>query len=182
MPLDIRPMASPEMVQGYEYTADLADARHSKAIELGAGSEARVWLRVSEYCRDMATSRATDDDQFKFQRDQMRHRCEIPMSQEEMDMKGLFTVAGAATRRLPGWKQEVFEEIIELALGYLSPMQRVVFELVTGGMLTVAEVAEAVRSDPREIRQHLGRARRKMKTDVAPRVGRLLVLLQRKVG
>lgn len=181
MPLDIRPLASPEMVQGYEYTAELADIRHVRCHAWGDDKEASAWLRVAKYCRAMAISRAMDDDQFKFQRDRDRHRREIPMAPEDMDMQGLFTVAGSEAHQLPEWKREVYFEILELALGYLSPMQRVVFELVAGGMLTVTEVAEALQADKREISLHLGRARRKMRTDVAPRVKRLLVLLKRKV-
>ncbi|HYF94433.1 MAG TPA: sigma factor-like helix-turn-helix DNA-binding protein [Symbiobacteriaceae bacterium] len=169
MMLDQRPLASTEIAEGYAETAILAERRRQKVAGFGDVMAAAAWASVARYCTDMAKSKAMDDDQFKFQRDRDRHRREVPMTAEMMDVVGIRAVAGAEGSLRP-WQ----EALIELAMGYLSPMQRVCFELVVGGLLTVKEVAEALDMDERQVRQHLARAKATMKRSVQPRIAPLI--------
>lgn len=171
MAREYRPHAPPEVVSGYAYTAQLAEARAARVAAWGDKAEAETWRQVAAYCREMAVRRALDDDQFPGQAGRLRHRRERPLPEEVMDV--------LAVRRLDvateGGQLPIFlEAILELALGYLSPMQRVCFELVVGGRLTAREVAEAVGGTPAEIRSHLARARKTLTEKVVPRVAHLL--------
>lgn len=175
--LDTRPRASAEVVEGYTETAQLAERRRDW-VWAWDPVEAAVWGRVAAYCSDMAAACALDDDQYKFQRDKERHRREIPMTADDMD-RGLFTIGGAEDSRLPQWKRDIMEDVLGLALCHLAPMQRVCFELVVGGMLSAGEVGEALGCDPREVRNHVARARKRIKTEITPRVQRIAVHLLR---
>lgn len=169
MALDQRPLASLEMSEAYAITAVKADRRREQVAVRGAVAEAAIWASVARYCDDMARCRATDDDQFKFQRDRERHRREVPMTADMMDVVGIRAVAGAQGS-LPPWA----EALIELAMGYLSPLQRVCFELVVGGLLTAREVAEALSMEENQVRQHVARAKRTIARDVQSRIAPLI--------
>lgn len=168
---DYRPLAPPEIVAGYLRTAELADQRAERVIAWGDLAEAEAWRQVAAYCREMAARRALDDDQFPDQARRLRHRRERPLPEEVMDSLALRRVdtMGEAPPLHP-----YLEAILELALGYLSPMQRVCFELVVGGRLTAREVAEAIGGTPAEVRSHVARARRTLAEKVAPRLAHLL--------
>lgn len=167
MRLAHRPHAPAEVVEGYQFTASLAEGRREAALASGEGVEAVAWLRIAQYCRQMAASAALDDDQFKFQRDQLRHRREVPMSAELMDVMGI-SLVGDPTRSkpVPRWKLAA----LELALGYLSPMQRLCLELVVGGRLGAREVGAALEMEPSQVRKHVSRARHKIRLEVFPRI------------
>lgn len=167
---DRRPPASPELIKGYQAAADLARRRTERVMVIGDVVEARAWMKIAQYCVDMVLFKAVDDDQLAAQRAKQRNAKVIPMSNEQMDAaQGLFVIGDSEGRELSPER----ETILELALGYLSPTQRVVYQLIVGGILAAEDVAVALDMDPREIRQHLARAKSKMRTTVRPKLKRL---------
>lgn len=160
-----RPTAPDELSKGYLLAGELARDRARVLKEIGQVKEADPWERLAVYCEQMGHTKAVDDDQYEFQRQAMKHRKEQPMTAEEMDALGIFVV-GSENRGVPEWQWAA----IELALGYLSPLQRVCFEMIVAGRLTQKDVAEALSMSDREVRQHLHRARRTFERDVRPRL------------
>lgn len=168
---DYRPTAPPEVVSGYAYTAELAERRAERVAAWGDEEEAGAWRQVAAYCRVMAACRALDDDQFPDLAKLMRHRRERPLPEEMMDALAVRRVDTAGD---DGQLVPYLDAIVELALGYLSPMQRVVFRLIEGERMSTREVAQAVGISPADVRTHLTRARRTLAEKVAPRLGHLL--------
>jgi DNA-binding CsgD family transcriptional regulator len=130
-------------------------------VEVGDYQGAVAWAKVAKYCTEMAISKAVDDDQFKFQRDRMRQRDsagEDILPFDETVEARLVSDAFHGKRQLSSWALLA----IELVLQQLSPLQRVCFELVDGGLVDVKDVAAALSIKPAQVRQHLLRARREV--------------------
>jgi DNA-binding CsgD family transcriptional regulator len=157
-----RQLASEQLTRSYAFAADLAERRREQVIASGDIQEASAWGKLAKYCTEMAETRATDDDQFRFQRDRLRQRDargdDVLSLEGECDQVPVGNL-GSSNRQLSNWAQAV----IEIALMQLSPLQRVCFELVEGGLINVADVAAALNITPAQVRQHLARANAKMR-------------------
>ncbi len=160
------PTASPDLINGYKKAANLALRRSQRALLQGDGEEAKAWSKISSYCLQMVHLKAVDDDQYPRQRARLRNAAVTPMPNEAIDDMGLLVHVDARGGELSAEQ----ETILELAMGYLSDTQRVIYEMVVGSLLEPVEVAEALDMDPGQVRWHLARAKRKIETAVRPRL------------
>jgi DNA-binding CsgD family transcriptional regulator len=159
--LSHNPPASVDLSAGYARAADLAERRRQFVLEAGDVTEAAVWAKLSQYCHEMAATKAVDDDQYQFQRDRQRQRDsngEPVLGFEDAVAQRLLDSMARASRQLSSWAQA----LIEVSLMQLSPMQRVCLELVVGGLVEVDDVAAALNITPSQVRQHVSRARIKL--------------------
>lgn len=157
-----RPTAPKELSEAYAIAAGMATKRAAECVVSGRAKEAPLWTNLATYCAGMAESGALDDDQFQFQRNRQRHRKEVPMTEDDMDAAGLFIVG--VTRQLPEWQWAAYE----LAMGYLSPLQRVCFEMKVAGGLTYGDIAEALNMTKNEVQTHVKRAQQTFEQKVRP--------------
>lgn len=163
-----RPTAPQELSEGYIRAGVLARERALALRSIGQERDADPWERLAVYCEQMGHTRAIDDDQYEFQRQAMKHRREQPMTAAEMDAYGLFVV-GTENRGIPEWQWAA----MELALGYLPVMQRVCFEMVVAGRLTVKEVSEALNMSEAHVRNSVQRARKTFEKEVRPKLAHI---------
>lgn len=165
----LAPKASDEMVAGYRMAQELAERRiETCTVRL----ERTEWLQVADYCRRMADTRALDDDQFQSLRLGMRHRKEVPMSKEDMEateLDGGLYAMWTQNEGIPEWKWAA----MELALGYLSPLQRVCFEMYNGGRLSHMDIANALHMAKSEVQRHIRFAKRKFEAEVRPKLAHI---------
>jgi RNA polymerase sigma factor (sigma-70 family) len=165
--MQYRPRASPELVKGYEIASGMADARGDVAEASGRVREASLWRELAEYCRRMAKTASTDDDQSQYVLG-MRHRNERVMSKEQLriaEEEGeILPLWDSEAKPLPEWK----ELAMELALGYLPPLQRVCYEMHHMSQLTYREIGEALNVTRNEAHTHVQRARKTIERKVRP--------------
>lgn len=163
--LPFRPTAPEELSKGYRSAGELARQRERLMREGKDERAAKMWGKLAVYCEQMSHTKAVDDDQHQFQRDQMRYYREVPMTVEEMDVVGVYLIDGNAKN--PGideWKWAA----LELALGYLTEQQRACFVMIEGGVMTRLDVAELLGMDEESVRTHWRRAKETLKKRVAP--------------
>lgn len=160
--LEHRTLASAELIAGYLLAADLADQRRRRALTLGKTGQAATWSKLAKYCQQMANTKAIDDDQYQFQRDQQRQRDALGSRVLSLD-----EVAGSLLDRMDQAHPKPSEWAIlaiELVLTHLSPMQRSCYEMVEGRLMDANEVAKALDIPPNQVRHHVARARARVQS------------------
>lgn len=166
------PRASPELVSGYETAADMAQRRAVECMDSGRAKEAGLWSELMGYCRRMAETRATNDDQYRIVLG-MRKRKEPPKSKEELELfeteTGLLPMWETENGGIPEWKWAA----MELALGYLSPLQRVCFEMKVAGKLSYGDIAKALNTSRTDAQKQVRRARKVFESKVRPTLGHI---------
>ena len=172
--MDYIPRASDELVEGYETAAELAERRGDMFVAVRGEQAGKPWYQLAKYCRTMAVTRARNDDQFPGQKMAAWHRKEIPMDEGGMvaaeEMGLIAPIWESGNEGVPEWQLAA----IELAMGYLTPMQRVCFEMFYGGRLSYRDIAEALNMSMNEVKRHVKRARRRFAKDVRPRLNETL--------
>jgi DNA-directed RNA polymerase specialized sigma24 family protein len=165
--VEYQPRASDEMVQGYLRASELATQR-ADLVAKRSEVEAVPWRTLAQYCDMMAKARALDDDQFQGQRKGMRHSKTVPMSKELMEAtestEGLSVIWPTENQGIPEWKWAA----MELALGHLSPLQRVCYEMFYAGRLSYRDIADALSMSLSEVKNAVSRANRKFKKRIRP--------------
>lgn len=154
MPQQLRPHASPELVEGYAFTAVLAERRQERVEAWGDRVEAKAWGKVAAYCRMMARCRFVDapDSGVAY----------TPPSDETiLNVKLLETVLARDQEEAGArWTTEKQMALVA-AMHVLSSTERVVAEMHYGGLLSVGHIAQALDTTTGTVESYLGRIRKK---------------------
>jgi DNA-directed RNA polymerase specialized sigma24 family protein len=162
------PRLTPEEVEGYKVAAEMAEGRIPFCELAGRPDEVRQWKTIASYCRNKAASGTRDDDQTEGQR-RAQQTANIHPPADLAKPRYLPPLSLMHPDELKkGHLKEAEWLALELALGYLSPRERVCFVAKFGGGLVATEIGKALGISTEQTLVHLKRAEKKMETKAHP--------------
>lgn len=151
--LNHRPKAPRSLSEGYAYTRDRAAKRKAQVEPWGDETEVKAWEKIRSYCDMMATCQFVDEPETKVDY--------IPLNDKIFDKRLLEEIMRDAEESINRQWTNYHQMALDAAMALLSPMERVVTEMIYAAQVEREEVARMLGLSVHTIDNYLQRAKKK---------------------
>jgi RNA polymerase sigma factor (sigma-70 family) len=148
-----RPVASDELVSGYDTAAQLAERRRDEVLGQGDEVEAKAWDKIARYCRMMAQFRMLDAPDAK-----ANYTPIDPVKLDRLVLREI--IDDAETGKEQSWTT-YHQMALHAALAMLTPRERMASYMYYAGQMKREDIANAMEITLQTLDTLIRRARKK---------------------
>lgn len=145
--LPYRPKAPQVLIDGYYLARDKAARRKEQDEQAGDDAEVKAWEKIRSYCEMMATCKFVDEPETMVDY--------VPLNEKILDKRMLSEIMSDAEDGAERTWTKYHQMALDAALAMLSPMERVVAEMVYAAQVSREEIALMLGLSIRTVEKHI---------------------------